>query len=230
MSEARLTGGTADDHAAILRLHEDYIDVNARFDWQKLQPIFSPAPEAIFFNLNGHTYRGREHWTNLWKFYAQNVQSSYWTPYDIGGAVGDEVAVVWCHRKTKRQWTGTEPPPRDINYNSARSSRAPPWCSARRTGSGASFTRISPRPMTARGRAASDAAAATEHPPARRHDGAAMRGHGNACRRRGPRGHLVCGESVQPRHPAGRRRLRGRDAPAADRGRRVQSVQPSSDA
>ena len=119
MSEAQLTGGTAEDHAAILRLHEDYLDANARFDWQKLQPIWSPAPEAVFFNLNGHTYRGREHWTNLWKYYAQNVQSSYWAPYDIGGTIGADVAVVWCHRKTRRQWTGTEPPPRDINYDAS---------------------------------------------------------------------------------------------------------------
>lgn len=117
MTQAQFVGGTEQDHAAILKLHDDYIDANARFDWQKLQPIWSPAPEAVFFNLNGHTYNGREHWTNLWKFYGQNVQSSYWTPYDIGGVVSDDMAVVWCHRKTKRRWTGNEPPPKDINYD-----------------------------------------------------------------------------------------------------------------
>ena len=119
MAEARLTGGSEADRSEILRLHERYIDVNTRFDWQNLQPLFSAAPEATYFNLNGHTYNGRDHWIRLWKFYAQNVQSSYWTPYDIGGAVGDEVAVVWCHRKTRRQWTGTEPQLRDINYDSS---------------------------------------------------------------------------------------------------------------
>jgi ketosteroid isomerase-like protein len=116
MSEANLVGGTDADRKEILRLHEKYIDVNARFDWENLQPIFSPAPEATYFNLNGHTYRGREHWTKLWKFYVQNVQSGYWTPYDIGGTVTGDLAVVWCHRETQRKWTGTEPPPRDINY------------------------------------------------------------------------------------------------------------------
>ena len=117
MSEARLVGGTAEDREAILTLHAQYLDVNTRFDWEHLQPLFSPAPEATFFNLNGHTYNGRDHWTRLWQFYGQHVQSSYWTPFDIGGVVTGDLAVVWCHRHTRRQWTGTEPPPRDLHYN-----------------------------------------------------------------------------------------------------------------
>jgi ketosteroid isomerase-like protein len=112
-----LIGGSAEDRKEILRLHEAYLDVNARFDWGNLQPLFSPAPEATFFNLNGHTYNGREHWTRLWKFYGANVQSSYWTPYGIGGAVTGDLAVVWCHRKTRRRWTGKEPPVRDLKYD-----------------------------------------------------------------------------------------------------------------
>ena len=84
MSEPKLVGGSEADRAEILRLHERYIDVNTRFDWKNLQPIFSGAPEATYYNLNGHTYNGREHWTRLWKFYGQNVSSTYWTPFDIG--------------------------------------------------------------------------------------------------------------------------------------------------
>jgi ketosteroid isomerase-like protein len=119
MTEPNLVGGSAEDRAEILKLQADYIDVNTRFDWENLQPLFSPAPEATFFNLNGHTYRGREHWTRLWKFYGQQVQSSYWTPYDIGGVVTGDLAVVWCHRTTRRQWVGAEPPPRDIHYDNS---------------------------------------------------------------------------------------------------------------
>lgn len=117
MSDANLVGGTAEDRAAILKLHEAYIDVNTRFDWENLQPIFSPAPEATFFNLNAHTYRGRDHWTALWKFYGTQVQSTYWTPFDIGGVVTGDLAVVWCHRRTRRKWVGATPPPRDIHYD-----------------------------------------------------------------------------------------------------------------
>src|SRR5215831_15004629 len=116
MPEANLVGGSERDREQILQLHADYIDANARFDWQKLEPIWSAAPEAVFFNLNGHTYNGREHWFRLWKFYGQNVQSSYWTPFDLGGVVSDDMAVVWCHRRTKRNWTGAAPPPKDIHY------------------------------------------------------------------------------------------------------------------
>src|SRR5262249_28293816 len=98
--KANPAGASKPDCEQILQLHADYIDANARFDWQKLEPIWSAAPEAVFFNLNGHTYKGREHWIRLWKFYGQNVQSSYWTPFDVGGVVSDDMAVVLCHLRT----------------------------------------------------------------------------------------------------------------------------------
>ena len=116
MSEPGLVGGSQQDREQILKLHADYIDANARFDRQMLDPIWSKAPEALFFNLNGHTYKGRDHWFRLWEFYGKNVQSSYWTPFDIGGVVSDDMAVVWCHRRTRRNWVGKEPPPKDIHY------------------------------------------------------------------------------------------------------------------
>ncbi len=56
------------------------------FDWEGLTPIYSPSSEATYFNLNGHTYNGRDHWIRLWKFYGQNVTSTYWTPFDIGAS------------------------------------------------------------------------------------------------------------------------------------------------
>src|SRR5260370_30877779 len=83
--EARLVGGSPEDRRRLLERMQEYLGANARFDWDKLQDIWSDAPEAVFFNLNGHTYEGREHWTRLWQFYQNNVASSYWTPFDIGG-------------------------------------------------------------------------------------------------------------------------------------------------
>src|SRR5262245_34482719 len=50
MSEVNLVGGSQRDREQILKLHADYIDANSRFDWQKLEPIWSEAPEALFFN------------------------------------------------------------------------------------------------------------------------------------------------------------------------------------
>ena len=74
MSEAGLVGGSQQDREQILKLHADYIDANARFDRQMLDPIWSKAPEALFFNLNGHTYKGRDHWFRLWEFYGKNAE------------------------------------------------------------------------------------------------------------------------------------------------------------
>jgi ketosteroid isomerase-like protein len=116
MAESGLIGGSQADRERILELHSDYIDANASFDLDKLDPLWSKAPEAVFFNLNGHTYKGRDHWFRLWRFSKQNVNSSYWTPFDLGGVVSDDMAVVWCHRRTRRNWTGIGPPPTDIHY------------------------------------------------------------------------------------------------------------------
>jgi ketosteroid isomerase-like protein len=116
MSQANFVGGSQRDRAQLIKLHEAYIDANSSFDREKLDPLWSKAPEATFFNLNGHTYSGREHWFRLWEFYQQNVQSSYWTPFDIGGVVSADLAVIWCHRRARRNWTGTQPPPKDIHY------------------------------------------------------------------------------------------------------------------
>ena len=116
IDEARLVGGSPEDRRRLLARMDQYLAVNARFDWVKLQDIWSGAPEAVFFNLNGHTYQGREHWTRLWQFYQNNVASSYWTPFDIGGVITDEMAVIWCRRDSRRHWVGEDQPPREIHY------------------------------------------------------------------------------------------------------------------
>src|ERR1700710_2885228 len=111
MSEANLVGGSEADRKQVHDQFKLYLEANSKFDWDTLRDkIWSSAPEATFFNLNGHTYNGRDHWIRLWKYYVQNVASSYWTPFDIGGVVTGDLGVVWFPRKTRRQWTGKEPP------------------------------------------------------------------------------------------------------------------------
>ena len=88
MTEAKIVGGSEADRQKLLALHEEYLVANGKFDWPAIEPIWSQAPHATFFNLNGHTYNGAAHWSRLWAFYIQNVKGSYWTPYDIGGEVG----------------------------------------------------------------------------------------------------------------------------------------------
>jgi hypothetical protein len=151
MVDANLVGGSPEDRRRLLARMGEYLDANARFDWEKLQEIWSPAGEAVFFNLNGHTYRGRAHWTRLWRYYKENVASGYWTPFDIGGVVSDALAVIWCERQTHSDWVGTDPmptrPPARISF------RARQWCFARKATIGASCTCISRRPAKVRVRA-----------------------------------------------------------------------------
>ena len=68
--------------------------------------------------MNGHSYKGREQWTRtrLWQFYQPNVTSAYWTPLDLGGAVSNGIAVVWCERHTQSEWIGRDPPPQARRY------------------------------------------------------------------------------------------------------------------
>jgi hypothetical protein len=117
MSEPKLEGGTAADRAELLRLHHAYIDANTDFDRDKLQSIFSARDDAEFFNLNGFTYGGLDHWNQLWRYYATQVQSTFWTPYDIKGIVDTDTAVLWCHRRCRRIWVGTDQPVKDIVYD-----------------------------------------------------------------------------------------------------------------
>jgi ketosteroid isomerase-like protein len=116
LDAARLVGGSEADRSRVLERVHEYLEANASFDWGQLQDIWSGAPEAVFFNLNGHTYKGREHWTRLWQFYQPNVRSGYWTPFDLGGVVSNDLAVVWCERHTQSEWIGRDPPPQARRY------------------------------------------------------------------------------------------------------------------
>jgi SnoaL-like domain len=120
----KLVGGTEADRRRVLERMHEYLEINGLFDWRKLPGLWSDAPEAVFFNLNGHTYKGIEHWTRLWQFYEPNVKSSYWTPFDIGGLVSDALAVVWCERHTQSDWVGKEPPPAGRIYGNEFTSRS----------------------------------------------------------------------------------------------------------
>ena len=117
MSEMKLIGGSESDRKRVLEQQRAYLDANSKFDWEALRDkIWSDAPEATFFNLNGHTYNGRDHWIELWQYYKQHMATGEWVPYDIGGAIGSDVAVVWCHRKTKLRWIGSDPRPGDKRH------------------------------------------------------------------------------------------------------------------
>jgi len=111
MTEITFVGGSPADQKRVAEQHQAYLKANAVVDWHQLPALFSGAPDATYFNLNGHTYNGREHWTRLWQYYKERLAVGDWVPYDIKGTISGDLAVVWCHRKTKLAWVGSEPRP-----------------------------------------------------------------------------------------------------------------------
>jgi ketosteroid isomerase-like protein len=101
-------GGSEADRREILDALDAYLAANATYDWQKLAEIWSHAPTNVFFNMNGHTYVGLEHWTRLWQYYRERVDTGWWEPYDVRVLVRADMALVTCHRKTARRWKGPE--------------------------------------------------------------------------------------------------------------------------
>jgi len=101
-------GGSEADRARVLELQQAYLDANATFDWPALQKIWSHDPANVFFNMNGHTYVGLPHWTALWKYYRDRIETGQWEPYDIKVMIRGDMAVVTCHRRTRRKWKGPE--------------------------------------------------------------------------------------------------------------------------
>jgi len=106
-------GGTEADRQRVLELQQAYLDANATFDWVALDKIWSHDATNVFFNMNGHTYVGLAHWTALWKYYRERIETGLWEPYDIKVMINGNVAVVTCHRRTRRRWKGpaSERPP-----------------------------------------------------------------------------------------------------------------------
>src|SRR5260370_8081223 len=127
MTDAKIAGGSEADRRKLLELHEEYLVAKGKIYGPGIKHMWSEEPHAAFFNLNGHTYRGAEHWRRLWEFYIKNVKGSYWTPFDIGGEIRGCMAVLWCHRHSQRNWVGTAAaPPRNIHYQGQASVSRPP--------------------------------------------------------------------------------------------------------
>jgi len=111
MSEIEWLGGADSDRKEITEQHRTYLKANAAFDWEALKGVWSGAEQATFFNMNGHTYNGRDHWIRLWQWYKNHLKTGEWHPYDMRGCISGDLATVWCHRKTRLNWVGSEPKP-----------------------------------------------------------------------------------------------------------------------
>jgi hypothetical protein len=106
--EVIFDGGSEEDRKRVLELQQMYLDANAVFDWVALEKIWSHAPANVYFNMNGHTYVGLAHWTALWKYYHERIDTGLWEPYDMNVVIRGDMATVTCHRRTRRRWKGAE--------------------------------------------------------------------------------------------------------------------------
>ena len=107
-TEVIFDGGSEADRRRVLELQQAYLEANATFDWVALDKIWSHRPDNMFFNMNGHTYVGLAHWTELWKYYRERIDTGLWVPYDMKVVIRGDMAVATCHRRTQRKWKGSE--------------------------------------------------------------------------------------------------------------------------
>src|SRR2546429_8558473 len=105
-------GGSATDRARILEVHRAYLDANSTFDWKALRPIWSDDPTNVFFNMNGHTYVGLEHWTRLWQYYGERLEAGQWGPFDVKVIVRGDLGRGAVPRQTENPPAGgpAQPP------------------------------------------------------------------------------------------------------------------------
>lgn len=95
------SGGSPEDRDAVTTQFERYREANTVGDDVALQTIFSDAPEATYYNLNGFTYNGKAHWTKLWQYYKKHIKAGPGFSYDAHGEISGDLAVIWCHRKSR---------------------------------------------------------------------------------------------------------------------------------
>lgn len=101
-------GGSEADRKRVVELQQAYLDANATFDWVELGKIWNHDSTNVYFNMNGHTYVGFSHWTSLWKYYGERIETGLWEPYDVKVVIRGDMATVTCHRRTRRRWKGAE--------------------------------------------------------------------------------------------------------------------------
>jgi hypothetical protein len=104
-------GGSEANRARLLQMHETYLDANNRLDVETLRKAWDDGPGGVYFNLNGHTYRGFDHWAKLWAFYRTQFRTIQpWTPFDTKVVIGTDMAVITCSRTCRLEWIGENRP------------------------------------------------------------------------------------------------------------------------
>jgi len=95
------------DRAEIERVHERYLEINGRLDFDELPKIWSSDPDYWWFNLSGHNYKGLDHWLDLWRYYQPRLETvSPWRSFDRVIGVRGDVGWLTCRRTCELKWVG----------------------------------------------------------------------------------------------------------------------------
>lgn len=101
------------DRDKVLALHHAYLAANKAVDPQMLRGVWDEDPGNVFFNLNGHTYTGLEHWSRLWDYFSTRLEQIVpYVSFDQRVRVVGDVAWITASRFGETRWIGSEPAPR----------------------------------------------------------------------------------------------------------------------
>ena len=67
-------GGTEKDRDELLALYYAFRLANDALDGEALRRVWSTAPEHVYFNTNGHAYRGLDDWLHIWDHYRTRLK------------------------------------------------------------------------------------------------------------------------------------------------------------
>src|SRR5207244_7884458 len=91
--------------------HEEWLAANSRLDTAAARRLISSDPTAVFYNINGHSYTGVEHWCRLWDYYRTQFETvEPWTPFDVKISIRADMAVITAMRTARLRQIGADAP------------------------------------------------------------------------------------------------------------------------
>jgi ketosteroid isomerase-like protein len=106
-----LEGGSAEDQQRLLALHEEWLAANSRLDTGAARRLMTSDPTAVFYNINGHTYVGVEHWCRLWDYYRTQFETlESWTACDVKLTIRGDMALITAMRTARLRQIGGDVP------------------------------------------------------------------------------------------------------------------------
>jgi ketosteroid isomerase-like protein len=126
--DVRFDGGSDEERRQVLEAHRAYLRVNSAIDATGLRQIWSSHPDRVFFNGNGHTYRGIEHWLKLWDYYRPRLDViEPFQSKDVHVTIRGDMALVTSDRTAQVRWRPTNVSSLGVLADTVGSGQVRPW-------------------------------------------------------------------------------------------------------